>query len=118
MSWTNDELLDALARYEAVCRKNGMTGKATFSYRDYARRFLAWRVGDYRPTDAMDPGPVPRTGPATVASLTSDSKEYVADVEAAGKSQATIDTYLRHASFFIRWLDGKFMPGGRLINRP
>lgn len=117
MSWTNEELLDALARYEARCRKNGMKDKATFSYWDYARRFLAWRVSDYRPTGAVGPGPVFRTGSATVASLTADAKEYAADIEAASKSQDTIDTYFRHANFFIRWLDGKFIPGGRLMNR-
>lgn len=29
-------------------RSNGMTDKVTFSYWDYARRFLAWRIDDYR----------------------------------------------------------------------
>lgn len=117
MTWNNGELDEALARYEALCRTNGMKEKATYSYWDYARRYLAWRVGEYRPTGAVGPGPKPRTGSASVDSLTADAKEYAADVEAAGKSQDTIDTYFRHANFFIRWLDGKFIPGGRLINR-
>jgi hypothetical protein len=50
MSWTNEELSHAVARDEQLCRSNGMTDKATFSYWDYARRFLAWRIDDYRPT--------------------------------------------------------------------
>ena len=114
MSWTNEELSHALARYEQLCRSNGMTDKATFSYWDYARRFLAWRVGDYRPTGATGPGPTPRRGSATVIDLTNDAKEYASDVEAAGKAQDTIDTYFRHAMFFVRWLDGRFVPGARL----
>lgn len=115
--WTNDELLVELAGYEELCRANGMTDKARFSYWDYARRFLAWRVGDYRPSGATGRGPVPRRGPATVADLTSDAKEYAADVEAAGKAQDTIDTYFRHAMFFVRWLDGTFIPGAKLRDR-
>lgn len=56
MSWSNDELDDALARYEQLCRANGMTKNAIFSYWDYARPFLAWRVGEYRPSAAVAPG--------------------------------------------------------------
>lgn len=57
MSWTNEELSHAVARHEQLSRSNGMTDKATFSYWDYARRFLAWRIDDYRPTGATGPGP-------------------------------------------------------------
>ncbi len=75
-----------------------MTKNAIFSYWDYARRFLAWRVGEYRPSGAVGPGPTLRTGRATVPTLTEDAGEYARDVEAAGKAQDTIDTYYRHAS--------------------
>ena len=117
MSWTNDELLEELARYEELCRTNGMRPKAIHSYWDYAQRFLRWRVGSYRPEGARGPGPAPRMGHATVADLGEDIKSYAADVEAAGKAQDTIDTYCRHAEFFVRWLDGKFEPGARVKRR-
>lgn len=117
LSWTNDELFERLARYEEVGRSNGMRPKAIHSYWDYAQRFLKWRIGLYRPTGAQGPGPVRRTGHASVADLTTDMKEYAADVEAAGKAQDTIDTYYRHANFFVRWLDGKFVPGATLKRR-
>jgi hypothetical protein len=35
-------------------------------------------------------------------------------VQAAGREQPTVETYLRHAMFFIRWLEGAFQPGARL----
>jgi hypothetical protein len=38
----------------------------------------------------------------------------VAVLRAAGLESVTIDTYERHAAFFVRWLDGTFQPGRRL----
>lgn len=39
-----------------------MRPNALHSYWDYARRFLAWRTGDYRPRGASGEGrPVPST---------------------------------------------------------
>lgn len=37
-----------------------MKNKALFSYWDYARRFLAWQVGEYQPRGAGGPGATPR----------------------------------------------------------
>jgi hypothetical protein len=31
-----------------------------------------------------------------------------------GLGTATVDTYERHALFFVRWLSGEFVPGSRL----
>ena len=51
---------------------------------------------------------------ATSQELPIDARAYADDVAAAGRPEATIDTYLRHAMFFVRWLAGDFEPGGRL----
>jgi hypothetical protein len=81
---------------------------------DYARRFLAWRVGDYHPRGVgLGDRPVPRAAVST-ADLRRQADQYAHLVEAAGREQPTVDTYLRHARFFIRWLDGEFQPGARL----
>jgi len=77
-------------------------------------RFLAWRTGDYRPRGAAPHGrPVP-PGPATADELGRQAAAYAADIERAGRRPATIDTYHRHAMFFVRWLQGEFRPGNRL----
>lgn len=113
MRWSNDELWQALGRYEQECTAHGMRPTAIHSYWDYARRFLAWRQGDYTPRGArVRPRGTPP--PATVADLAAQAGEYTREVEAAGRHQATIDTYHRHAMFFIRWLAGEFIPGRRL----
>lgn len=113
-SWTDDELVLALAGYEDACQHAGMRPNAIHSYWDYARRFLAWRTGDYRPRGASAVGrPVPRD-PVDVRTLTAQLGAYVAILRAAGLEPVTIDTYERHAAFFVRWLAGTFEPGSRL----
>ncbi len=91
-----------------------MRDTAWRSYVDYARRFVAWRTGDYQPR-GVDPGdrPVPRAA-ASTADLAHQAAAYAQQVQAAGRAQPTVDTYYRHAMFFIRWLAGDFQPGGRL----
>lgn len=113
-AWTNHDLERALDRYEVACRTAKMRDKAWRSYVDYARRFLAWRTGDYQPRGTLRSGrPVP-AGPATTGDLRDQATAYARDVEAAGRVGPTVDTYLRHAMFFVRWLDGDFQPGARL----
>jgi predicted nucleic acid-binding protein len=112
--WTDDDLLQALARYERACQEAGMRPNAIHSYWDYARRFLAWRTGDYRPRGVPVTGrPVPG-GAVDAQGLTDQLASYVAVLRAAGLEPVTIDTYERHAAFFVRWLDGTFQPGRRL----
>jgi predicted nucleic acid-binding protein len=112
--WDDADLLAQLARYEEACRAAGMRQNAIHSYWDYARRFLAWRVGDYRPRGATGRGrPVP-AGPVSTADLERQAASFARAIEAAGREQATVDTYHRHAMFFIRWLRGDFEPGRRL----
>src|SRR5215218_4944158 len=60
--------------------------------------------------------PVPRT-PASAAELAAQAKTYGEAIKAAGREQPTIDTYFRHAMFFVRWLTGEFKPGSRLRRR-
>ena len=117
MSWTNEDLLKALGRYEQECISAGMRPNAVHSYWDYARRFLEWRTGEYRPRGAVTPARVVPVGRVTTTDLATDAETYARDVEAAGRNQATIDTYYRHAMFFVRWLDGEFKPGRRLSGR-
>lgn len=113
-AWDDADLAVELARYEQAGRATGMRPNALHSYWDYARRFLAWRTGDYRPRGAARHGrPVP-PGPATAGELVQQAAAYAAAIERAGRAPATIDTYYRHAMFFIRWLQGEFRPGGRL----
>jgi hypothetical protein len=112
--WSDDDLRAALVDYEVACRRNGMLEKAWRSYVDYARRFLAWRMGDYVPRGTMAPErPVPRSA-ATTSELRLQAGQYAYQVQAAGREQPTVDTYFRHAMFFIRWLEGDFDPGARL----
>ena len=116
-SWTDDELLFALARYEDACRRAGMRPNAIHSYWDYARRFLAWRSGEYRPRGAPGKGrPVP-TGSVTASELEAQVGAYASTIDGAGRAPTTVDTYHRHAMFFVRWLTGDFDPGGRLERR-
>lgn len=116
--WDDVMLQAALATYERACWDAGMRPNAVHSYWDYARRFLAWRTGDYRPRGATDAGrPVP-AGTVTIARLTADADAYAAAIQAAGREPATIETYARHAMFFVRWLGGDFEPGHRLRRRP
>ena len=112
--WDDEELAAELGRYEQACRAAGMRPNAIHSYWDYARRFLGWRTGDYRPRGTAGAGrPVPR-GPATVDELERQAAAYARVIEDAGREQATIVTYFRHAMFFVRWLRGDFRPGNRL----
>lgn len=112
--WDDHGLAGALVAYERACHAAGMRPNAIHSYWDYARRFLAWRIGEYRPRGAATTGrPVPM-GRVSVDQLTTQAGHYSAAIEAAGREQPTIDTYHRHAMFFIRWLHGEFTPGGRL----
>jgi len=112
--WDDAELLDELGRYEREAADAGMKRNAVHSYWDYARRFLAWRTGDYQPRGVVGAGrPVP-LGPVSADFLTDQASAYARAIEAAGREQPTIDTYYRHAMFFVRWLRGEFKPGRRL----
>lgn len=113
-TWDDATLREALREYEAVCREAQMRRNAWRSYVDYARRFLAWREGDYQPRGSSSHDrPVPRTVVATF-DLRGQARQYADEVQAAGREQPTVDTYFRHAMFFIRWLEGDFQPGARL----
>ena len=113
-AWTSDDLFGELARYEDECEAAGLKPTSVFSYVDYGRRFLRWRIGDYRPRQATGPGRRPTRGPATIAELMADLDAYETDLRGAGLRPQAVHTYLIHASQFIRWLDGDFEPGSRL----
>lgn len=111
---TDDDLREALARYEREAQEAGMTRNSVHSYWDYARRFLDWRTGDYAPRGVGGTGrPVPAAAVST-DELMGQVGRYGQAIEAAGRERDTIDTYVRHAMFFVRWLRGEFRPGGRL----
>lgn len=112
--WEDGELAAELARYEQAGRDAGMRPTAIHSYWDYARRFLDWRTGAYQPRGVGSHGrPVPASR-ATADELERQAAAYARAIEAAGRKRATIDTYHRHAMFFVRWLRGEFRPGQRL----
>jgi len=112
--WGDAELAQELSRYERESADAGMTRNAVHSYWDYARRFLAWRTGEYAPRGSIKGArPVPRA-PVSSDELAEQARGYARAIEAAGREQPTIDTYHRHAMFFVRWLRGEFKPGGRL----
>ena len=114
LTWDDVDLRVELERYEAACRHAAMRDNAWRSYVDYARRFLAWRTGDYQPRGvSAGDRPVPRTA-VSAADLRPQAADYAHQVQAAGRRQPTVDTYFRHAMFFIRWLEGDFQPGARL----
>jgi hypothetical protein len=112
-TWDDAELWQELGAYEELCRRNSMRPKAVHSYWDYARRFLEWRRGTYTPRGVpleRRPTPLRRVGADL---LRDEARAYARAIEAAGRNQATIDTYYRHAMFFVRWLAGEFVPGRR-----
>ncbi len=111
--WDDAELAQELSRYERESADAGMSRNAVHSYWDYARRFLAWRTGEYAPRGSTKGArPVPRA-PVSSDQLAEQAGGYARAIEAAGREQPTIDTYHRHAMFFVRWLRGEFKPGGR-----
>lgn len=113
-AWTDETLRLALGRYEAACRQAGMRPNAVHAYWDYARRFLDWRYGNYRPRGTGSVGrPVP-TGAVTATELAAQARTYAQVIEYAGRERSTVETYHRHAMFFVRWLTGDFKPGARL----
>jgi uncharacterized protein (DUF4415 family) len=113
-TWDDDDLRAALAGYEAACRRANMRANAWRSYVDYARRFVAWREGNYWPRGTLASNrPVPRAA-ASTTELAKQAERYAEQVEAAGLERPTVETYFRHAMFFVRWLDGQFQPGARL----
>jgi hypothetical protein len=113
-SWDDAELQVELQRWEAACRRAQMREKAWRSYVDYARRFLDWRTGDYWPRGVpVGDRPVGREA-ASTSQLREQAQRYARQVEAAGRERSTVETYYRHAMFFIRWLEGDFEPGARL----
>lgn len=114
VTWSDGDLVAELARYEATCRSAGMRETAWRSYVDYARRFLAWRTGDYLPRGVAGHDRPVRRGAASTIELRQQAGQYARAVQDAGREAPTVETYLRHAQFFIRWLEGDFEPGRRL----
>lgn len=117
MTWTSDELFEALKRYERECEAAGLRPISVNSYVEYSRRFLRWRVGDYRPRDASGPARRPSRGPATTEDLMVDVDAYERELRAGSLQPNAVHTYVIHSLQFIRWLDGDFVPGGRLESR-
>lgn len=114
MAWTNDQLFEALNRYEQECEDAGLRPNSVHSYVDYSRRFLRWRVGDYRPRNACGPSRGPSASVATTADLTADLKAYELELRSARLQPQAVHTYLIHSDQFVRWLDGRFEPGVNL----
>jgi uncharacterized protein with HEPN domain len=54
-----------------------------------------------------------RLSPEVIQQVRAALQEYEREVEAANLARTTKDTYLLHASNFVRWLAGEFTPGSR-----
>lgn len=114
MQWTSEELFESLKRYERECEATGLQPITVQSYASYARYFLRWRIGDYRPRSAVGPARAPTRGPASIQDLVADHGAYGAELRAAGLQPKALQTYLAGSDQFVRWLDGRFAPGVRL----
>ena len=112
--WTSTDLLSALDRFRNECVKAGMSPKSVHSYWDYARRFLSWRDGDYRPRGTSGSRRRTPVGAVSATDLSNEADEYARELVSAGLRQTAIDTYHRHAMFFVRWLGGEYAPSSRL----
>lgn len=112
--WDDQDLQVALDAYQHACRAAGMRPNAIHAYWDYARRFLDWRTGDFRPRGAtVARRPTPSRA-VEHQELLAQVDVYGTAIEAAGRRPQTVETYTRHARFFVRWLGGTFQPGARL----
>jgi hypothetical protein len=47
----------------------------------------------------------------TAAELRAELERYRRELEEAGLTKSTVDTYVDRASRFLRWLDGDYRPG-------
>jgi hypothetical protein len=112
--WTNAELLEALKRYEHECEASGLAPLSVDSYVRYSQMFLRWRIGDYRPLNAVGPQHQPSREASSIEDLVADHRAYEADLRAARLRPKAVHTYLIHSDQFIRWLHGEFEPGIRL----
>jgi hypothetical protein len=114
MRWTSAELFEALKRYEQECEASGLRPLSVDSYVRYSQMFLRWRIGDYRPLNAVgSPHQLSRDA-ASIEDLVADHRAYEADLRAARLRPKAVHTYLIHSDQFIRWLHGEFEPGIRL----
>lgn len=112
MTWTDEELMREVDRFERELEAANLLPNSVRSYVDYARRFLRWRVGDYRPRGAVGPERARTRKPVTAKDLRRDVTAYEHDLRAAGRQPAAVHTYVDHAARFIRWLDGNFTTQG------
>lgn len=55
VGWTENELRDALDRYEAELRAAGKARNTVATYVQHPQRFIDWLVGRYRPTPLRGP---------------------------------------------------------------
>lgn len=104
--WTTDDLLAALGPYEYGLTAAGLKPISIRSFVDYARRFLRWRMGEYRPRSAVGPPHARPDGHVDVAALRVDLGKYETDLREAQLLPHAIRTYVGQAGRFVRWLDG------------
>lgn len=55
-----------------------------------------------------------RVSPSALQEIDRALRDYEAEVDASDLAESTKWTYKRHASTFVRWLHGKFKPGGNI----
>jgi hypothetical protein len=110
--WSNDELASEAAAYELGMVAAGLKPVSVHSAADYARRFLRWRIGDYRPRTAVGPTHARSFGRVDIAGLNADLVAYEAELADAKLRPKAVRTYRGEAGRFVRWLEGSYVPGG------
>ena len=60
---------------------------------------------------------MPKVTPSTTKVVKDALAAYIAEVEATSLKRKTKDTYCRHASTFVRWLNDEFEPGANVPRR-
>lgn len=108
-TWSDADLRVALKRYEQACIAAGCAPITVWSYVHYAGLFVDWRVGESHTRGAQGPNH-PKTLAASFDELMTDVAHYRPDLRQAGLAPRSEQTYVVHASQFVRWLDGRFEP--------
>jgi hypothetical protein len=112
--WNAEALFTQLKQFERACIAAGCAPKTVDSYVRYGQLFLDWRIG-LSHTRGADGPRHPRAHCATAAELMDDVAGYRRELTSIPRQPGAVQTYVIHASQFVRWLDGKFEPCARLL---
>ena len=117
--WDDDDLGDALRRYESYLRARSLAPITVESYMRYGRLFLEWRIGDYTPRGMRPPmGRRVAAGKRDLAGLEAELRHYRTFLADAGLKPGAVATYVRDATRFVRWLGNEGRPRSARVVAP